>query len=215
MNGDPDVDAIFRLTRKGKDVDLKVEFDAASASVVLPPKKWLRLIHKKHAVYEKGIVRHVDTNLCNVSSLRYLAWLLASAVTVGCWITPVIFPPNALQFRNAHNYCADFIDEKMLYHDAGRLVEFLINWKSDKPDFFSRALDLSIAMVEQGFWQLNDAMLTEAWLADLVSVGYEMPAINTAPQSCINVLGGEVELLPEETPCTYLRAGSKLKNLAL
>ena len=70
-------------------------------------------------------------------------------------------------------------------------------------------------MVEQGFWQLNDAMLTEAWLADLVSVGYEMPAINTAPQSCINVLGGEVELLPEEKPCTYLRAGSKLKNLAL
>jgi len=58
-------------------------------------------------------------------------------------------------------------------------------------------------------------MLKEAWLADLVSVGYEMPAINTAPQSCLNVLGGEVELLPEEKPSSHLRAGIELENLAL
>ena len=37
VNGDPDVDAIFRLTRKDKSVDLKVEFDAAAPPVVLPP----------------------------------------------------------------------------------------------------------------------------------------------------------------------------------
>ena len=38
VNGDPDVDAIFRLTRKDKDVSLNVEFDADADPVVLPPK---------------------------------------------------------------------------------------------------------------------------------------------------------------------------------
>ena len=37
VNGDPDVDTVFRLTRKDKGVDLKVEFDADVPPVVLPP----------------------------------------------------------------------------------------------------------------------------------------------------------------------------------
>ena len=121
------------------------------------------------------------------------------------------FPPNAVQFRNAHNYLADFIDEKMLYHDAERLVEFLIEWKSEKPDFFSRVLDLSIAMVEQGFWEINDANLTEAWLTDLVSIGYKIPAIKPVP----NTMGLETELKFKEKPSAYLRAGKQLNILPL
>ena len=208
VNGDPDVDAIFRLTRKDKDVDLKVEFDAEASPVLLPPKTMApfnsqNTLFMKKALWAMLIPTTVTFRVCDIWRgywAQRLLWDVGSHLS--------FFPPNAIQFRNAHNYLIDFIDEKVLYHDAGRLVEFLINWKSDKPDFFSRALDLSIAMVEQGFWQLNDAMLTEAWLADLISVGYEMPAINTALQSCINVLGGEVELLPQEKPSSYLRAGS-------
>ncbi|KAL9950727.1 hypothetical protein ACROYT_G043275 [Oculina patagonica] len=116
------------------------------------------------------------------------------------------FPPNAVQFRNAHNYLADFIDEKMLYHDAGRLVEFLVNWKSGKPDFFSRVLDLSVAMVEKGFWEINEAILTEAWLTDLVSIGYEMPAVKPVQRPCRNTLGIETELRSKEKSSAYLRA---------
>ena len=123
------------------------------------------------------------------------------------------FPPNAVQFRNAHNYLADFIDEKMLYHDAERLVEFLIEWKSEKPDFFSRVLDLSIAMVEQGFWEINDANLTEAWLTDLVSIGYKIPAIKPVPKPCRNTMGLETELNFKEKPSAYLRAGKELKSV--
>ena len=89
----------------------------------------------------------VTFRVCDIWRGYYWAqWLLWD---VGSHLS--FFPPNAVQFRNPHNYLIDFIDEKVLYHDAGRLVEFLINWKSDKPEFFSRALDLNIAMVEQGF----------------------------------------------------------------
>ncbi|XP_078374528.1 uncharacterized protein LOC144658081 [Oculina patagonica] len=213
VNGDPDVDAIFRLTRKDKDVDLKVEFDPEAQPVVLPPNTMApfnsqNTLFMNKALWAMLIPTTVTFRVCDIWRgywAQRLMWDVGSHLS--------FFPPNAVQFRNAHNYLIDFIDEKMLYHDSGRLVEFLINWKSDKPDFFSRVLDLSVAMVHQGFWEINDAILTEAWLTDLISIGYEMPAIDPAPKSCTNTIGGEIEIVSEEKPSSYLRAGSELKHL--
>jgi len=212
VNGDPDVDAIFRLTRKDKDVDLKVEFDADAPSVVLPPKTMAPFNSQNTLFLNKGLWGTLlpITVAFRVCDIWRGYWAQRLLWDVGSQLS--FFPPNAVQVRNAHNYLDDFIDEKMLYHDAGRLVEFLINWKSDKPDFFSRVLDLSIAMVHNGFWEMKDAMLTEAWLTDLVSVGYEMPAVKTEPQACLrNTVGGETNLHFKEKPSSYLRAGKELK----
>jgi len=68
-------------------------------------------------------------------------------------------------------------------------------------------------MAQNGFWGISDAMLTEAWLADLISVGYEMPSINPALKPCKNIIIEETELRPKEKPASYLRAGSELKSL--
>ncbi|CAH3141878.1 unnamed protein product [Porites evermanni] len=107
----------------------------------------------------------------------------------------------------------DFFEEKMVYYESGRLIEFLNKWKSDKPDFFSRVLNLSVALAENGFWGINDALLTKAWLTDLVSIGYEMPNIKTALRPCIKVISEEIELHSKEKPSSYLRAGEELKNI--
>ena len=213
VNGDPDVDAIFRLTRKDKDVDLKVEFDAEASPVLLPPNTMAPFNSQNTLFTNKGLWGMLlpITVAFRVCDIWRGYWAQRLLWDVGSHLS--FFPPNAVQFRNAHNYLADFIDEKMLYHDAGRLVEFLINWKSEKPDFFSRVLDLSIAMVEQGFWEINDAILTEAWLTDLVSIGYKIPEVNPVPRPCRNTAGIETELNVKEKPSAYLRAGKELKNL--
>ena len=213
VNGDPDVDAIFRLTRKDKNIDLKVEFDPDAQPVVLPPRTMApfnsqNTLFLSKALWAMLIPTTVTFRVCDIWRgywAQRLLWDIGSHLS--------FFPPNAVQYRNAHNYLIDFIDEKLLYHDSGRLVDFLDNWKSEKPDFFSRVLDLSVAMVHQGFWEINDAIITEAWLTDLVSIGYEMPAINAAPKSCTNTIDEEVEILPEEKSSSYLRAGSELKHL--
>ena len=213
VNGDPDVDAIFRLTRKDKSVDLKVEFDAEALPVVLPPNTLApfnsqntMFLHK--SLWALLLPTTVAFRVCDIWRgywAQRLMWDTGSQLS--------FFPPNAVQFRNAHNYLLDFIDEKMLYHDSSRFVDFLINWKTERQDFFSRVLELSLAMVQQGFWGINDAILTEAWLADLVSIGYEMPAINTVPKPCKKVISEETELHSKENPSSYLRAGSELKSL--
>ena len=214
VNGDPDVDAIFRLTRKDKGVDLKVEFDSEAPSVALPPKTMApfnsqNTLFTNRALWGMLLPITVAFRVCDIWRgywAQRLLWDVGSHLS--------FFPPNAVQYRNAHNYLADFIDEKMLYHDAGRLVEFLINWKSDKPDFFSRVLDLSVAMVEQGFWEIDDAILTEAWLTDLVSIGYEMPAVKPVPKPCRNLATGAMtKLQPREKSSAYLRAGKELKDV--
>nr|XP_058967256.1 uncharacterized protein LOC131793794 [Pocillopora verrucosa] len=215
VNGDPDVDAVFRLTRKDKGVDLKVEFAADALPIVLPPNTMApfnsqNTLFLNKALWGMLIPITVAFRVCDIWRgywAQRLLWDVGSQLS--------FFPPNAVQFRNAHNYLDDFIDEKMFYHNAGRFVEFLIKWKSDKRDFFSRVLDLSIAMVREGFWEIKDAMLTKAWLEDLVSVGYQMPALNPAHQSCEKTIGAETELRTKEKPSSYLRAGSKLQNLEL
>lgn len=101
----------------------------------------------------------------------------------------------------------------MVYYESGRLIEFLNKWKSDKRDFFSRVLDLSVALAENGFWGINDALLTKAWLTDLVSIGYEMPSIKKASKPCTKVISEAIDLHSKEKPSSYLRAGAELKNI--
>ena len=214
VDGDPDVDAIFRLTRKDKDVQLDVRFDPNAPPVALPPRAMSPF------------------NSQNTLFLRDAAWATLLPATVafrvcdiwrGYWAQRLLwdiggnlmfFPPNARQIRSAHDYLEDFVDEKELYHDAGRLVKFLIQWNSDKPDFFDRVFDLSVAMVDEGFWEIGDALLTNAWLKDLVSLGYAQPTIAPLVEPCNETIGGEVELVPKEQPSSYLRAGKDLKLLS-
>ena len=213
VDGDPDVDAIFRLTRKDQDIALDVKFDVSAPPVLLPPQTMSPF------------------NSQNTLFLHDALWALLLPVTVafrvcdiwrGYWAQRllweiggnlVFFPPNARQVRNAHNYLADFIDENQLYQDSGRLVEFLMNWKSDKKEFFSRVLDLSVAMAEEGFWGVGDVLLTEAWLKDLISLGYEQPTISPVVPPCKTPTEKEFEIFPNEQPSSYLGAGSKLKLL--
>ncbi|KAK6051206.1 hypothetical protein COOONC_11289 [Cooperia oncophora] len=42
--------------------------------------------------------------------------------------TVAFYPPNAVQYRNAHDYLADFEDERDVYLKSGKLIEFLDEW---------------------------------------------------------------------------------------
>ena len=58
-----------------------------------------------------------------------------------------------------------------------------------------------------------DAKLTQAWLEDLVSVGYEIPSINPVPNPCRKVVSEATEFHPKEYSSSYLCVGKELKNL--
>ena len=85
--------------------------------------------------------------------------------------------PWVTQYRNVHNYLADFNSELPLYQQAGELVRVLREWRPMTPSLPGRIEELYILMYEMGILGLNDVKLVQAWLTDLVKLGYEFPEI--------------------------------------
>ncbi|XP_001627412.2 probable glycosyltransferase STELLO1 [Nematostella vectensis] len=211
VDGDPDVDAIFRLTRKDADVRIDVKFDSSAPAVLLPPHTMAPFNSQNTFFMHKGFwgLLIPVTPTFRVCDIWRGYWAQRLLWEVNGYLS--FFPPNAKQYRSAHNFLLDFIEEKELYHKSGKLVKFLTDWKSEKDHFFSRILDLSIAMAEAEFWGTEDALLTEAWLHDLISVGYEPPRLKPTVQRCSEE--EPVKLEPKHQASSYLGIGSKLVDI--
>lgn len=211
INGDPDVDAIYRLTRKDTDVDLKIEFDSDAKPVLLPknlmaPFNSQNTLHLYEAFWGLLFPQTVTFRVCDIWRgywAQRLLWEINGHLA--------FFPPNAYTYRNAHNYLLDFIDEKDLYQKSSFLVDFLVNWKATKLHFFDKIIELTYAMYEKDFWGKDDVILVKYWLQDLMRIGYSPPKTMKAyPEDCKS----EIKTInPNEKPSSYLRTNGKLKNI--
>jgi len=209
VDGDPDVDAIFRLTRKDTEVDLRVKFDHDAPPVLLPkgviaPYNSQNTLHHYDAFWGLMLPQTVAFRVCDIWRgywAQRLMWELDTFLT--------FFPPNAVQIRNSHSYLDDFIDERELYHQSSDFVKFLVSWKSNEEVFFDRVLQLSKDMVEKNFWRPKDALLVQYWLEDLLAIGYRPPPLsNESDGSC----GSPITIVkPNEQPTSYLGLDKNLK----
>lgn len=208
VDGDPDVDAIYRLTRKNADKDLIVYFDKTSKPVLLPrgvmsPYNSQNTLHIYDAFWGLVLPQTVAFRVCDIWRgywAQRLLWELGGSLT--------FFPPNAFTYRNAHSFLDDFIDERELYHLSSKLTKFLVDWKPTKTQFFDVVIELSIAMATEGFWKWDDVELVKLWLTDLISLGYKMPTLNTH-EPC----HGKIEfILPKEQNTSNLNLAAKTKK---
>jgi STELLO glycosyltransferase-like protein len=172
VNKDPDVDAIFRLTRNEL-----VTFDSSKPSIAC----------------NAGTMAPFNSQ----NTLFYYSsfWLLFMPTTVsmrvadiwrGYWAQRLLWdiggslcflPPTAYQERNQHDYLRDFAEEIDLYLDAQNLITMLNAWQSDKQTVFERMKDLFDELVIDKFLRQEDVILLQAWLEDLIAVGYIPPKI--------------------------------------
>jgi len=168
-NKDPDVDAIFRLTRK-----LNITF-ANSEPVNIPigimtPYNSQNTFFHQRALWGLLIPITTTFRVCDIWRgywSQRLLWEIGGSLA--------FLPASVIQNRNPHHLLEDFIDEDDLYKQAGKLVKFLREWRSERTNFFERMVDLSYAMVDAGFWEIGDAQLATAWVKDLKAVGYVPP----------------------------------------
>lgn len=91
-----------------------------------------------------------------------------------------VFALAPVQFRNPHNYLADFQAELPLYERSGALVAFLESYRREANaasesgvDLPRMIEDLAVTMFEHGILGKLDVKLTQAWLMDLSSLGYD------------------------------------------
>ncbi|GFR73884.1 conserved uncharacterized protein [Elysia marginata] len=176
VNGDPDMDAIFRLTRKQTTSRLQVNFDPTGPPVIIPegvysPFNSQNTLFRYEALWAMLLPTTTTFRMCDIWRgywAQRLLWEIGARLA--------FFPPNAYQQRNAHSYMDDARDEQDMYFETDRLLKFLSNWACPQDlTFFQCVYLLSFEMAEQNFWKAGDIEVTKLWLEDLVRVGYRQP----------------------------------------
>lgn len=175
-SGDPDVDAIFRMTRKQKDIPLNIKWnneDSISIPIgIFTPYNTQNTIQLYPTFWGLILPITVSFRVCDIWRgyiTQRLLWDIGGTISfVGETVS---------QERNSHNLYNDFLEEDDLYKKTENLIQFLNKWKSNNPSFFERILELTIELKNQKFLGEKDVELTKSWLKDLNNLGYIEPII--------------------------------------
>ncbi|CAA6668962.1 unnamed protein product [Spirodela intermedia] len=191
-NGLPDVDSVFYFTRKSTAV-------ALPQGTMVPVNSFNTLFHSP-AFW--GLMLPVSVSTMASDVLRGY-WAQRILWEIGGYVA--VYPPTVHRPDQAEAY--PFAEEKDLHVNVGRLIKFLVAWRSNKPTLFDRILQLSYAMAEEGFWSEKDLKFTVAWLQDLVAVGYQQPRLMSLeldrPRAAIGH-GDKKEFIPRKLPSMHL-----------
>ncbi|ELT98389.1 hypothetical protein CAPTEDRAFT_204971 [Capitella teleta] len=210
VNGDPDVDALFRLTRKHGLEDLDVKFDNAAPPVVLPhgtysPFNSQNTLFTAKAFWALVLPVSVTMRECDIYRSYWaqtLMWTLGDNLG--------FYAPNAVQRRNSHSYIKDAIEETELYHHMGEIMYFMKEWKCDKVFFFDCVSQLTHGLVERGFFVRRDADLIDAWITDLATIGYAPPIMRSDTKSCHTNDPLHVVFFPDEQETVLPHSSRKM-----
>lgn len=201
-DGNPDTDAIFRLTRH-KATDFTFRRTASSLPLMVPFSEYqcfvsdsfcpkqnlmlrLNLFHKGHYTPYNA---QATTHLYNSFWGLYLPISVPGRVTdiwrsyivqrlmkdVGLYL--VYSQPIVQHKRSPHDYLADFTAEMDLYHKTAKLINHLDRWSSIKANFSDRVIDLWVELFEHDYLGMEDVIAVREWLNVLISIGYEFPAV--------------------------------------
>lgn len=173
-NHDPDVDAIYRLSS----LSLPFSFSDAEVLAALQPHTLMcpynaqATLHFQSAFWALLLPITVHGRVSDIWR-SYLAqrlfWETGDVVAFASpWVT---------QFRNPHNYLADFDAEQDLYRKSSAFVEYLTHtWRCQSTLTLAACFEsLYVDMYNNDILQEGDLKLVRAWLRDLSRVGYVFP----------------------------------------
>ena len=177
-NGDPDFDAVYRMTQKNwlpynfakdkKQPKLLIPFDAYS------PYNSQATTHLYHAFWGLYLPITVADRVADIWRSYFTQRIMKD---IGLHV--VYTPPIVNNRRSTRDYLSDFAAEADLYKKTSKLLVFLDSWESTKDDLPGRILDLWIALYEHGYIEIADVEAMKQWLAALRSARYEFPEIIT------------------------------------
>jgi len=175
---DPDVDAIYRLTRP-----LPVYFQRRN-TLLIPPRgtfiPWnaQAVVLRKPAFFGLLLPVSVTGRVSDIWRSYITSRLLWETEYLVGFSSPVV-----KQYRNPHSYMKDLEDEKDLYYNVDKLLSTLLAWETDAHQSLQDAyLNLMAKLVSLGFFHERDLELSRAWCKDLKSLGYTWPSISTRLQ---------------------------------
>lgn len=167
-DNDPDVDAIYRLTKASL-----ICFDKKAEPVALRKGTFCPFNSQNTAWYRSGFwglllfgsIPSRVTDIWRGYFVQRLLWEMDSQL--------LFLPPSVWQDRNVHDLIKDFKEEEMLYMSSKLLVEFLLEFKFADNNILEKFLVLVEALAEKKFIYSDDIKLANAWVEDLSRCGYK------------------------------------------
>ena len=176
-NGDPDLDAVFRLTRKPVHERIDFSFES-SPPIAFPPRSFAPFNAQNTVFTHAGfwslvLPQTVDYRVCDIWRSFWAQRLLWGTGGQLVFVAPYVY-----QFRNPHAYHGDYVSESQIYDQVAEMLEFLNRWRCSKNErgalrecIEQLAHDMAVA----GYWGPADAELVRHFLHDLARVGYVFP----------------------------------------
>ncbi|CAB9496050.1 Protein of unknown function, DUF288 [Seminavis robusta] len=191
-DNDPDVDAIYRLSRP---LPFQFEKERTKAMTLEVPSNQYSpynaqaTLHFPVAFWGLYLPITVNGRVSDIWRSYIVQRLLRELETPA---RVLYSPPMVTQFRNAHDYAGDFVAEQHLYLRTEALLEFLDNWRfstegSAEDSLQARIEDLWIKLYERQYIEMIDVQAVQEWLTALEQGGYTFPAVKAKE---INSTGG-------------------------
>ena len=171
VNKDPDVDAIYRLTR-GSEVYFGNNTPCILTAGKFCPFNTQNTTFDYDAFWGLYIPSTTPFRVCDIWRgyfVQRLLWDLNMSVA--------FTSPTAIQERNEHDYMKDFAGELELYLYSENLIEFLTAWKLESGSFVDRYQNLIKSMAEHKYFKNEEIKIFQTWLNDLESLGYKFPKV--------------------------------------
>lgn len=171
-DNDPDVDAIYRLTQP---LPFSFPRDGSFSFCMVPENKLSpynaqATLHYSNMLWSLLLPITVHGRVADIWR-SYIAMRLARELGL-----KLIFSrPLVSQYRNSHDYIADFDSEDDLYKRSSTLINQLFEWKPSTKSLPGMIEELWVYLYERGYIMLQDVSLVQVWINALTSVGYRFP----------------------------------------
>ena len=154
VNGDPDVDAIYRLTTKHYKNRLDFNFDNNAPGLVLNKNQYSPINSQNtffhyDAFWSLIFPLNVTFRECDI--LRgYISIRLMKEINERV----AFIRPNAVQYRNAHSYHKDYLEEQRLYSSIESFVQDLNKWNCNKGTLSECLIDCVRNLISKGHLEM-------------------------------------------------------------
>ena len=182
---DPDVDAVFRLTRF-EDIG-SVQFKQGVPGISLR-RGTFAPFNSQNTVWHYsafwGLLLPVTTG-CREDDIWRGYWLQRLLWDMGGRL--LFVSATAAQLRNPHDYMWDMDEELAMYKRADEYAAFLNGWRSrsGKDSMLERVTQLMQAMHSARLIGWTDVLLSRLWVQDLRRIGYTPPQPHTNTPSAV------------------------------
>lgn len=169
----PDVDGIYRLTRK-----TPFYFDSGFQRIIQVPVGYFTPFNAQATLFTKssfwGLLLPVTVH-GRVSDI-WRSYIIQK-LFVEYKQTIAFTPPLVTQDRNIHNYLTDMEAENDLYMKTPALIDLLENIQL-KGNFKNRLRQFYVELYERDFIGIEDVRLASSWIDCLERINYQFPSLN-------------------------------------